>query len=409
MAKELIALANHGGGYLILGFEEQGGDWVPSTPRPPDLTDFNQDAVNGIVERYAEPTFHCDVHHVASEGEADEYPVVVVPGGTTVPIRACRDGPDQRFISQDTYYTRRPGPNSEPPRSARDWDKLLHRCLTNRREELLDDFRHLLEGKAGRRETSADIEERLAEWTDDSIQRWEQVCADRLEPGDERFQHGWWSVAYAIDPPAEIEGLEELHTVLQEAAGRETGWPPWWVPTRDELRPYAYDEALECWLGETRFGDAAHSDFWRASTNGEFFLVRGHQEDGNSAELEPGQYFDLVLPVWRTGECVLHAARLAEAVAENSDEIEILMRFRWTGLGGRQLTSWANQNRVLVGSYTSQQERVDSKASFLAGDVAGQLPTIVSTLTRPLYESFDLFTPPADMAEAELARLRQRG
>lgn len=408
IAKELIALANHGGGYLIIGFEEVGGDWVPSTPRPNNLNAFNQDAINGIVARYADPEFHCDVHHVTPQGEDVAYPVIVVAGGKTVPVRASRDGPNQRFISQNTYYVRRPGPNSEPPQSGREWDQLLHRCLTNRRENLLDDIRHILEGKAGERKSRPGSEERLSEWITASFERWEDVVDERLDPEDSRFEPGWWAVGYVLDPPADFESANDLLDALRDAEGRETGWPPWWAPRRDGIRPYPHHGSVECWLGENRFGDGAHSDFWRASRLGELFLLRGYQEDGVQPEFDPGQYIDLVLPVWRVGECVLHAQSFAEAVFEETSDVNVLMRFRWTGLADRELTSWANRNRILVHSYTARQDEVQSEASFLAGEVVGQLPEIVRAITQPLYEAFDMFDPPADMAESELDRLRSR-
>lgn len=85
------------------------------------------------------------------------------------------------------------------------------------------------------------------------------------------------------------------------------------------------------------------------------------------------------------------------------------MRFMWTGLAGRKLASWANRNRLLLGDYTAQQDSVRSETSFYAGEVAGRLPEIARVITEPLYEAFDLFTPPEDMADSELSRLRSRG
>ena len=111
IAKELIALANHGGGYLIIGFDEQeDGSYTPAEPRPESLNGFNTDAINAIVGRYAEPAFHCTTHLVQHPllGLELEFPVVRVPGSTT-PIRSKRDGPKGQKIKQNCYYIRRPG------------------------------------------------------------------------------------------------------------------------------------------------------------------------------------------------------------------------------------------------------------------------------------------------------------
>jgi predicted HTH transcriptional regulator len=39
LMKAVLALANHGGGFVLIGFTEQQGTWVEDTAgRPPDLT-----------------------------------------------------------------------------------------------------------------------------------------------------------------------------------------------------------------------------------------------------------------------------------------------------------------------------------------------------------------------------------
>jgi predicted HTH transcriptional regulator len=46
LAKEIIALANNDGGYLMIGFEEHvDGSFVPANPRPANLDAWSQDAV----------------------------------------------------------------------------------------------------------------------------------------------------------------------------------------------------------------------------------------------------------------------------------------------------------------------------------------------------------------------------
>lgn len=126
LAKELIALANHGGGHVVLGFSDP--DMTP-VDKPDGYGDVTADDVNGIVAAYSEPNFHCEVADVRG------HLVISVPAGATVPIRSKKSGPANE-ITTDCYYIRRPGPNSEPPRSGFEWDALLRRCIGNRDQEL---------------------------------------------------------------------------------------------------------------------------------------------------------------------------------------------------------------------------------------------------------------------------------
>src|ERR1700749_2779896 len=63
LAKGIIALANHGGGYILIGFDEVPGyPAQPAVGRPASLTPYNRDRINGVVDKYVDPPVHCDVH-----------------------------------------------------------------------------------------------------------------------------------------------------------------------------------------------------------------------------------------------------------------------------------------------------------------------------------------------------------
>ena len=51
LAKAVIALANHGGGHLVIGWNEQAGQFVPAPGRPPDLSGFTPDAVQDAIKK----------------------------------------------------------------------------------------------------------------------------------------------------------------------------------------------------------------------------------------------------------------------------------------------------------------------------------------------------------------------
>jgi hypothetical protein len=105
LTKAILALSNHGGGFVLVGFTEAEGVWLADEQhRPPDLSRYDQDRLNGLVTRYAEPPFHCELHHVPHPETQALFPVIVVPPGR-VPIR-----PEERQIRKDSYYIRRPGP-----------------------------------------------------------------------------------------------------------------------------------------------------------------------------------------------------------------------------------------------------------------------------------------------------------
>jgi len=408
IAQAILALANHGGGYILIGFVKEEGNWVPAEPRPSNLNSFTQDIINGIVQRYAEPSFHCRVYHQPHPESSQLFPIIIVPGNHKVPIRAKRDGPDQRHVRHNAYYIRRPGPKSEEPQSGREWDDLISRCIRTARGDLLESIRDLLFGSVKLSRTLSPQEEArksLEEWIKESRVRWQSLVSRELsDEKPSRYSKGIWIVAYSIvgdfQPPTRSNFLD----ILKKVEGRETGWPAWWVPTRGEIAAYPYNGLIECWLApRSRFEDAAHSDFWRASPKGMMFLLRGYQEDSNSDRIEPGTIFDLTLPVWRVGECLLHAERLANILTDQSTSI--IFRVTWEGLSGRTLKAWAS-GRILFPEWQSRQDSVTSEIVVPADHIGTNLPEIVSTLTQPLYEVFDFFTPPPKMIQEEISKMR---
>ena len=410
LAKALLALANHGGGRVIIGLSETDAGYSAASERPSTLDAYSQDSINGIVHKYAEPTFHCSVHHVKHPTSGDIHPIIGVPGGHRVPIRAKRGGPNDKIVKVHAVYIRRPGPQSAEPMTGREWDELFNKCVAGRRDELLDQIRSLLLGVSPPNVPPSD-ESRLARWTADCDTAWNRKVSELPPDSPQHFPHGSYTFAYHVDGGTTLS-LSDLLDVLRDAPKR-TGWNTWRVPTHPAIAPYPIDDAIECWIGgdvqENRaHRDAAHSDFWRISPAGLAFLRRGYQEDGDHAArdgISPGTCLDSTLPIWRIGEGLLHAAYLAGRL----DGATVSFTARYTGLLDRQLTGWARPSdyRGLVGG-VSKSNDVAVSTIVNAGTLDANLVEIVQSLLSPLYERFNFSRLRPDMVQRELQRLRDR-
>lgn len=403
LAKAAIALANHGGGLIVIGKEQQGAEVREAPGRPPDLAAFNADAINGVIARYAEPAFHCDVR-ISRDLAGNEFPIVVVPGGHRHPIRSTRDGPNQNHIRQNVYYVRRPGPQSDGPQTGGEWDSLLRRCLSNAREDLLDSFRNILAG-GGASEVRPEQADRVADWFARSMARWNELVADTPVDSAVRLPLGHYAVCYSLTGDLEQPNLAQLRTILN-GYPQLTGWPPFWVPTRPEIAPYVNDGAIECWLGvEGNERDPAHSDFWRVSPDGLFFLIRGYQEDGTERR-PPGTGFDITLPTWRIGEILMHAAAMARGFGDPAARVAFMAE--WTGLANRELMSLGDSLRFIMPGRRSRQDRYETRLAIGADRISENLPEFVAQIVTPIYALFDFFELPPNLVTEELARMRDR-
>jgi len=173
LARELIALANHGGGYVLFGFSDTTAGWTPSGACPHDLKHYTSDEVNNILKAHAEPMFECFTHRVFS-ALGNEHVVVRVPGGHLVPLRS-RGGPARSRLTDHTYYVRRPGPESSPPQTGAEWQALITRCVDNNVERQLESFRRIVGVLQGSPDVVAAIanatQPALVQWSDDSLAR----------------------------------------------------------------------------------------------------------------------------------------------------------------------------------------------------------------------------------------------
>lgn len=411
-AKAALALANHGGGFIIFGLVETDVGFVEAPGRPATLDGYSQDLINGIVHNYCDPPFHCSVH-ITANPVAAFFPIVVVPGGHRVPIRARRAGPNGNIVQSNAIYVRKPGPRSETPQSAQDWDDLLARCLRNRRDEMFDQIRDLITGAVPQVEQSP-TPVRLDGWIRSSYERW-RTLIEALPPDvGPRMPYGRYYFAYEISGELRLIAPARLPEVLSASVVRHTGWPPFWYPTRAGIIPYPIDGAIECWLGgdpQTPLGnrDAAHSDFWRIHPDGLAFLLRGYQEDGmepdgaGRAPVPPATVFDITLPVWRVGETLLHARRLAANLFEGPTTVRFVAHYE--GLAGRSLVSINHRRQVWEGR-VARQDIITMKTHVDAQSIDPNLPEIVHPLLSPLYALFDFFELPMELVVDELARMR---
>ncbi|QLC24918.1 helix-turn-helix domain-containing protein [Parasphingopyxis algicola] len=243
-----------------------------------------------------------------------------------------------------------------------------------------------------------------------SRRRWNELTEPLPQHHPARQPLGYVEHSYSLD--CEIEGLtlSGLRRVLSRMP-KTSGWTPFWVPTREDLKPAIRDGSVECWLGKPdveRFHeDAAHSDFWQVTPDIYAYLRRGYQEDGES-NLDPGTIFDVTLPIWRTAEVLLHAANLAARIdAKPNDTIQYAARY--TGLEGRDLLAWASPRLIFEPGrpLRAQSTKADISVRTSSEEVQDALEQVIARCLPPLYERFDGYEAPQSLIVNQVAEFQQ--
>lgn len=404
LAKAAIALANHGGGRIIIGFAEQGQTLV-SEPCPEEIPEITQDSVNAAIRRYAEPRFHCEMYNVLHLDTGVSHPVVIVPGTLTVPVMSKNQC--QGAIALNRCYIRKPGPESEEPRTSEEWRNLFNRCLRANRDEMLEAIRSIMTGRVEMQDSMPNVLDDLRDYCTAAHNRWKGLVSSEPDDSLARFPHGYYEMAFSLVGATPVNDLGELQNRLSIARQiKLSGWTPFLDIKGSGGGPYPYEDFVESWLGQSyngqTLGDPHLCDFWRASLEGKLYTIRGYLEDGQ--DNAPGRVFYIPLPIGRIGEGLLFASRFAETFEEVE---QIALHCRFTGLEGRSLR-WSPQ-------YVTPSSRGGSSSStnevILTGQITQQqiqdnLAEVLHPLLQRLYVQFNFFKLPFDVVAQELHQMR---
>jgi hypothetical protein len=135
IVRAALALRNHGGGYIVIGFDnntlEPDKNNVPSDVR----TLFHIDKIQGLVSKFASELFEVIVEFPERDGQL--YPVIVVPPGVKTPVATKSDlrVSDRTLIRTDNVYIRSLNANNIPSSTMvtwKDWSKIVVEDFTRR-------------------------------------------------------------------------------------------------------------------------------------------------------------------------------------------------------------------------------------------------------------------------------------
>ena len=406
LAKAAIALANHGGGRIVIGFEDEGPH-LTSRQRPADLKEITQDDVNAAIRRYAEPSFQCDLRYARHPGTDVSHPVITVPGSFAVPVmtkRAC-----EGVFAEHRYYIRKPGPVSQEPLSADEWKTLINRCVRAAREDMLESFRLIVTGQAETQAATEGTIEQLQAYAADAHDRWQALISGEKVDAPCRFPRGYYEMSFAL---VDAQPTEDLRTVKDRMRTADqtnlTGWPPFMDIGIRGLSPRPHEDFLEAWLGglpddRERFTDSNTCDYWRASRDGRLYTIRGYDEDVSEGDTPADGILYVTSPFSGVAEGLLFAHRLAETYGEVE---QIAVHCRFTGLDGRQMVTPRRAHAILRQVHTSATEAIELSGQIRVDQIGDTLAEWLHTFFQGFYEKFYFFPLTIDTVAKQLQRLR---
>ena len=139
IVKTSLAIRNFGGGYIVIGFDNETLD--SDTENAPDNVKelFHIDRIQGLVAKYASEPFEVTVEFPEREGQA--YPVIVIPSGVKTPVSSKSEliNNGKKLIKVNTIYIRSLNSNNTPSTtqaSWKDWAQIVEVCFDNREADI---------------------------------------------------------------------------------------------------------------------------------------------------------------------------------------------------------------------------------------------------------------------------------
>ena len=426
IVRAVLALRNHGGGYLVIGFDNE--TLQPDIEnRPPNVRSaFHIDRIQGLIARFSSEPFEVSVEFPEREGQV--YPVIVVPPGVKTPVasKSYLYKDDKKLISIDDVYVRSLRANntaSTTKATWKDWRHIVDVCFDNREADIgrflrrhlsglnLETVREVAAAIAKGRESESSPEELLRKYLQQGADRFQEVLKERDVSLPE---HGTWEVAFIVfgDVPHHSANLEFLN-LLDSNNPDYTGWPVW-LDSRgfadENARPYVFDGAWEAFVVSVGSGWSDHVDFMRLDPKGRFYLLRALQDDisGSPRAPQPLKALDFGLPIIRCAEAIAVGIAFAKAMGCDPEDTTLAFAFRWTRLRGRQLVSWANPGRYISPGRQAYQDEVVVVVNVPLDTPLSALGEYVNQIVQPLYEIFGGFSLSRDVVEDLTRRLIER-
>ena len=369
LVKAAFALRNVNGGYLVIGYDDKTLKPVTAGAPADPCSMFHPDTIQDLISRYAQKPFEISVHYSDQDGTI--IPVIKIPSGVLAPVvvrRPLMDATNNKeLLSTGDIYFRTLLANgliSSAQIQPNDWPDLLDICFDNREADIGRFVRRHLVGisPATLRAALSGIAQEEA----DPAELLKKELCGLLDKGRGRFsamvrerdlqlpQHGSWEVGLIIrgEFPAQSPTIDFVRR-LDAANPQLTGWPVWLESTsftNPEHRPISTGGGFEALIVAIDDGwGGRHLDFMRKDPKGRFYLYRALQDDLSTSDgaPQPMTALDFGLAILRTAEALAVGIAFGRAMGCDVQETNLEFAFRWGGLKGRQISSWANPERFL--------------------------------------------------------------
>ena len=329
LIRTIAALANVGGGCLVIGYNEQlSGDARFEGLTPEHLATWDVTKVARDVNNHIKPSIDLKVQSVRDEQRKIDFVIVHVPPHGSIPHLCIKDaGKNEAGLRSSALYYRNHNKETTEIGSPEDWLELLNRLIILRKEEIRRLMASALSGSApdslSLKLPSLDLESETLEFEDHMLS-----LHDEMNKG---FPIVFLAATPVHDHPTQV--VDEAKLKLEGATADFCTWPFFFYLEDSDAQPHFEQDSIWAVYGDQvqelspfyywRF-DCIRNLFYSAQITLESLVGLGSELDAYS------QTMSLAEGLWAIGH-------LYEALGFDVDN-EISVMLKYTGLSESEIT-----------------------------------------------------------------------
>lgn len=343
IVKDILAMANTKGGFIVIGVEETTNGFVPKGLTPQQIASYQPEEINRYIQRYAEPPINITLAKVENNGKS--FVIIKIPQFASIPHICKTEFPG--VLTKPTLYVRTDNNESAPIATASDFHALIESSLLKRKQSLLTAIRSIIKGYEPDKDQKQMVKEQFSRQIADAINSFEEK-----NPLKQKNYVGYREVIF--QPLSSFDDkrfeISKLKDALKQASVDFKGWPFIFV-SRDPKDLYLIQDGVESLVAFPDFIGNDRIDFWRIYTSGLFYhrsLMWEEPQDRKRPEVIDVNYvmsrkykgptMDFVALTFYVAEAINSLVLLYNALGLE-DEL-ITARFRILGTINRLLTTY---------------------------------------------------------------------
>ena len=409
LVKHILAFANSGVGYIVIGYEEQPDRSLAPDPNITDeiAASYEVTRLCQHVEKYLVGQDRIEIKIHKQESSDVKYPIISIARFPEYPF-VCTKGyvsptTGEAILESGQIYIRTEGARTLTVKSPSEWRQLVKECIKARQEI---EAKRPTEGgeeegaKAEEipRETEKPVSmEKGTEVSDKAEEAAKQFSAWVRNENDNAinemksagFTEGFFkSVIQAPNGLGQIDSATLLE-VAEKSECHKTGWPIGVVLTKPEYKPCPLADGIRAVINT---GEGF--DYWALNNRGHFFFIRTHQEDAKRGQelTKENKLFWFDVAIWRISEIIFYTANLCvELNLKQSDNVKSTLSYE--GLKGRELAVSSPRRAPFSRAKKCTADEFEKDLELKVADVMPKLKDHVYQIVVGLFGLFDFYRP----------------